>query len=84
MEMIINNIYMCTPMLNEGFDETRTRYLEVNSQGNLTAGNWISDNPTFNWYNYEEGSNRWANILIENSGKELYIRRTNRKFNNKL
>ena len=81
---LINNIYMCTPMLNEGFDETRTRYLEVNSQGNLTAGNWISDNPTFNWYNYEEGSNRWANILIENSGKELYIRRTNRKFNNKL
>ena len=69
---LINNIYMCTPMLNEGFDETRTRYLEVNSQGNLTAGNWISDNPTSNWYNYEEGSNRWANILIENSGKELY------------
>ena len=69
---LINNIYMCTPMLNEGFDETRTRYLEVNSQGNLTAGNWISDNPTSNWYNYEEGSSRWANILIENSGSELY------------
>ena len=69
---LINNIYMCTPMLNEGFDETRTRYLEVNNQGNLTAGNWISDNPTSNWYNYEEGSSRWANILIENSGAELY------------
>lgn len=69
---LINNIYMFTPMLNGGFDETRTRYLEVNSQGSLTAGNWISDNPTENWYNYEDGSNKWANIIVETGGKELY------------
>ena len=69
---LINNIYMCTPVLNYGFDETRTRYLEVDSKGNLVPGNWISGNPTDNWYNYEEGSVKWANIYVETNGTENY------------
>ena len=69
---LINNIYMCTPVLNYGFDETRTRYLEVDSKGNLVPGNWISGNPTDKWYNYEEGSVKWANIYVETNGTENY------------
>ena len=70
---LINNIYMCTPVLNYGFDETRTRYLEVDSKGNLVPGNWISGNPTDKWYNYEEGSVKWANIYVETNGTENYL-----------
>ena len=67
---LVNGVYLCTPKLNEGFDENKTRYLEVNSQGNLTPGNWIDENPTNNWYNYKES--KWANIYVENNGLETY------------
>ena len=67
---LVNGIYMCTPKLNEGFKENRTRYLEVNSQGSLTPGKWIDQNPTESWYDYN--NSKWANILVENNGSEVY------------
>ena len=32
----VNGIYLCTPKLDEGFNESRTRYLEVGNNGFLT------------------------------------------------
>ena len=67
---LVNGVYLCTPKLDEGFKSDRTRYLEVNNQGNLTPGNWIDENPTESWYDYKNG--KWANILVENNGSEIY------------
>ena len=67
---LVNGVYLCTPKLDEGFRSDRTRYLEVNSQGNLTPGNWIDESPTERWYDYK--NSKWANILVENSGSEIY------------
>ncbi len=67
---LVNGVYLCTPKLNEGFKENRTRYLEVNSQGSLTPGKWIDQNPTESWYDYN--NSKWANILVENNGSEVY------------
>ena len=67
---LVNGIYLCTPKLDEGFETDKTRYLEVNADGKLTPGNWITDNPTENWYDYK--NSKWANIYIENSGAEIY------------
>lgn len=67
---LVNGVYLCTPKLDEGFDESRTRYLEVGSNGCLVPGNWIYDKPTNNWYDYK--SSKWANIYVENDGAELY------------
>ncbi len=50
----MNGIYLCTPKLDQGFNENKTRYLEVGSNGKLTPGNWITDKPTDNWYNYKK------------------------------
>ena len=67
---LVNGIYLCTPKLDQGFNENKTRYLEVGSNGKLTPGNWITDKPTDNWYNYKE--KKWANIYVENSGSDIY------------
>ena len=67
---LVNGLYLCTPKLDEGFKSDRTRYLEVNSQGNLTPGKWIDQNPTESWYDYKKS--KWANILVENNGSEIY------------
>ena len=67
---LVNGLYLCTPKLDEGFKSDRTRYLEVNSQGNLTPGKWIDQNPTESWYDYK--NSKWANILVENDGSEIY------------
>ena len=67
---LVNGIYLCTPKLDQGFNENKTRYLEVGSNGKLTPGNWITDKPTNNWYNYKE--KKWANIYVENSGSDIY------------
>ena len=67
---LVNGLYLCTPKLDEGFKSDRTRYLEVNSQGNLTPGKWIDQNPTESWYDYK--NSKWANILVENNGSEIY------------
>ena len=67
---LIDGIYVCTPKLNEGFVAEKTRYLEVNDAGNLTPGNWIDQKPTTNWYSYRQS--KWANIIVENNGTEIY------------
>ena len=67
---LVNGLYLCTPKLDEGFKSDRTRYLEVNNQGNLTPGKWIDQNPTESWYDYK--NSKWANILVENNGSEIY------------
>ena len=67
---LVNGVYLCTPKLDEGFKSERTRYLEVNKDGNLTPGNWIDENPTESWYDYK--NQKWANILVENNGSEIY------------
>ena len=66
----VNGIYLCTPKLDEGFNESRTRYLEVGNNGFLTPKNWIYDKPTEDWYDYK--NRKWANIYIENNGQEIY------------
>ena len=67
---LVNGVYLCTPKLDNGFKAEKTRYLEVNNEGNLTPGNWIDQNPTQNWYSYKEI--KWANIIVENNGTEIY------------
>ena len=67
---LVKGVYLCTPKLDEGFEKEKTRYLEVNSQENLTPGNWITDNPSENWYDYK--NSKWANIIVENNGQEIY------------
>ncbi len=53
-----------------GFIVERTRYLEVNEQDNLTPGNWINKKPTKDWYDYK--NSKWANIMVEANGKQIY------------
>lgn len=67
---LVNGVYLCTPKLDNGFAKEKTRYLEVNEDGNLTPGNWITDKPTDNWYDYK--NSKWANIYVENLGSEIY------------
>lgn len=67
---LVKGVYLCTPKLDKGFEKEKTRYLEVNSQENLTPGNWITDNPSENWYDYK--NSKWANIIVENNGQEIY------------
>ena len=67
---LVDGIYVCTPKLNEGFNAKRTRYLELNDQGNLTPKNWVDQKPTDNWYSYRQ--NKWANIIVEDNGTEIY------------
>ena len=67
---LVKGVYLCTPVLNKGFVSEKTRYLEVNNENNLTPGNWITDNPSENWYDYK--NSQWANILVENNGAEVY------------
>ena len=67
---LVKGIYLCTPVLNKGFVSEKTRYLEVNNENNLTPGNWITDNPSENWYDYK--NSQWANILVENNGAEVF------------
>ncbi len=67
---LVNGIYLCTPKLDDGFVSEKTRYLELGSNDHLTPGNWITSNPTENWYDYK--NSKWANIYIENEGSEIY------------
>ncbi len=63
---------MCTPMLNgDGFSTYNTRYLKLNSSGNLVPDNWINKRPPDDWYDYSNG--KWANIYIENGGIDSYF-----------
>ena len=67
---LVNGVYLCTPKLDEGFKQEKTRYLEVGSNEKLTPGNWVNNNPTENWYDYK--NSKWANIYVENNGAEIY------------
>ena len=65
----VNGVYMCTPVLNEGFNKNYTRY--VNEQnGVMQPKNWIFDKATEDWYDNSKG--KWANIVTENLGVECY------------
>jgi len=68
---LVKGVYLCTPVLNKGFVSEKTRYLEVNDKGNLTPGNWITDNPSENWYDYK--NSQWANILVEIMAQKCII-----------
>lgn len=67
---LVNGIYLCTPKLDEGFEVEKTRYLELNANGKLVPGDWITDKPQESWYDYNKS--KWANIYIENNGAEVY------------
>lgn len=67
---LVNGIYLCTPKLDDGFIPEYTRYLEVDGDGSLVPGNWMTKNPTNNWYSYKD--KKWANIYVEKEGVESY------------
>ena len=67
---ILNNgVYVNEPDLT-GYNKDYTRYLNVDSNGNLIPGNWISQEKSSNWYNYK--NSQWANIYVEKNGLETY------------
>lgn len=63
-------MYVCTPKLNEGFIAQKTRYLVQNEKGYLTPKNWVDQRPTDDWYSYRQS--KWANIIVEDNGTEIY------------
>ena len=66
---LVNGVYVNTPFL-ENFNSKYTRYLNVDSNGNLTPANWITDSEPSNWYSYKDRN--WANIYVEHEGVEVY------------
>ena len=64
-----NGLYVNEPDLT-GYNENYTRYLNVDSTGNLVIGNWINQEKSENWYNYK--NSQWANIYVEKNGLETY------------
>ena len=47
-----------------------TRYLNINTAGNLEPGNWIKGEKPADWYDYK--NSQWANIYVEQNGLETY------------
>ena len=66
----VKDLWLCTPDLVNGFVKEKTRYLEVGKDGNMIPGNWITDHPSDNWYDYK--NSQWANVYVESEGKEAY------------
>lgn len=72
----INGVYMCIPDLTS-FDILHTRYVMWDNNGIEEVGTWvIKDPPTdsndnITWYDYK--NKKWANVLCENDGKQLYF-----------
>ena len=64
-----NGLYVNEPDLT-GYNENYTRYLNIDSTGNLVIGNWINQEKSENWYNYK--NSQWANIYVEKNGLETY------------
>ena len=62
-----NGLYVNEPDLT-GYNENYTRYLNLDSTGNLVIGNWINQEKSENWYNYK--NSQWANIYVEKNGLE--------------
>ena len=67
---LINGVYSNKPDLT-GFNANYTRYMYENEQGNMTPGNWITNEVDYSkWYNYKES--KWANLYVESGGPETY------------
>ena len=67
---LINGVYSNKPDLT-GFNANYTRYMYENEQGNMTTGNWITNEVDYSkWYNYKES--KWANLYVESGGPETY------------
>ena len=64
-----NGIYVNEPDL-DNYNKNYTRYLNVDSKGNLIPGNWIYQEKSDDWYNYK--NSQWANIYVEKNGLETY------------
>ena len=62
-----NGLYVNEPDLT-GYNENYTRYLNIDSTGNVVIGNWINQEKSENWYNYK--NSQWANIYVEKNGLE--------------
>ena len=67
---LVNGVYTNKPDLT-GFNKNYTRYMYENEQGNMTPGNWITDEADYSkWYSYKES--KWANLYVESGGPEVY------------
>ena len=65
----IKGIYMCIPDLRN-FVKLHTRYVSWDDSGNEQIGTWMIKEPPGNWYDYK--NNKWANVVVENNGKEAW------------
>ncbi len=63
-------LYVNTPNIEDGFQKEYTRYININEKGNLEPGNWITDAPPADWYDYK--NKKWANIYVESNGISNY------------
>ena len=65
----VNGVYVCTPNLSTGFKKENTRYMYTRN-GNFVPGQWISQKPQEDWYDYKNSI--WANIFVETNGVGSY------------
>ena len=74
---LVNGVYSNEPDTSS-FEQKKTRYLYINSSGNLVPGNFLVGDKPNDWYDYnntnEEGGQdpHWANIYCENEGLSAY------------
>ena len=66
---LINGLYVNEPDVS-GFVQENTRYIYVDSNGNLVPGNWLTDDKPQNWYDYK--NQNWANIYSESNGVDSF------------
>ena len=66
---LVNGVYSNKPDLT-GFNVNYTRYMYENDQGDMTPGDWITDDQPQNWYSYKDS--KWANLYVESGGPETY------------
>ena len=67
---LVEGDYLCTPMLDEGFNKNNTFYVTYDQKGNEHSVIPAINNPPLNWYNY--GDSKWANIVVRNENGEIY------------
>lgn len=65
------HILMYSPDLT-GFNVDTTYYLTYNSEGEEIRTPITEDVP-FDWYSYTEEDKKWANIVTENNGGQVYL-----------
>jgi hypothetical protein len=65
----VKGVYMCIPDLT-GFVQLHTRYVSWDDSGNEQIGTWTIKTPPENWYDYK--NSKWANVVVENNGKEAW------------